>query len=450
MKRVITAPLDQLVGRRPQTASASARHHASRAAHGDRHPLRDAPARGRVAAGASSRPTTTGCTCSSSAARGRGRRRSRRRSWRASWPARSACRCPSSCWSSSTRRSARAEPDPEIQELIAASARAQPRRGLPARARCRTRPTQPAGRRAGGRRGVVRRARDQRRPHAAQPEPAALARPNLWLIDHGAALYVHHGGGDPLGRARAARSRRSATTCCCPPRARSPRPTRGWRRARPAALEAIAALVPAEWAGGAPYAEHLARAAGGAARVGAEEAERVPAGRVEPVPVRERCGSSRASSAARRSTPASCCSAARCASSAPARSSTRRCWPRSRRAATRPRCAPQLRDGRARSRRATPARRRDRGAAAVRALPLADRAGEHDRAAVRSTRASPTTRASSTSCSHARRALVAPAVAIRAASAAVRAGTRALGDPPSRTCPDLTSWIVLPPSTTID
>ena len=67
-----------------------------------------------------------------------------------------------------------AEPDPEIQELIAASGGINlgvdflPG-SLPYD------PTQPAGPGAVGRRRLARRARDQRRPHAAQPEPAALA-----------------------------------------------------------------------------------------------------------------------------------------------------------------------------------------------------------------------------------------------------------------------------------
>jgi hypothetical protein len=79
---------------------------------------------------------------------------------------------------------------------------------------------------------------------------------NLWLIDHGAALYVHHGGGDPLAVARrpfpairehvllgAAGSLREADARLAP-------------RAEPAPA---VALVPAEWADGAPYAEHLVR-----------------------------------------------------------------------------------------------------------------------------------------------------------------------------------------------
>jgi hypothetical protein len=79
---------------------------------------------------------------------------------------------------------------------------------------------------------------------------------DLWLIDHGAALYVHHGSGDPLAVARrpfpairdhvllsAAGPLREADARLAP-------------RAEPAPA---AALVPAEWADGAPYAEHLER-----------------------------------------------------------------------------------------------------------------------------------------------------------------------------------------------
>jgi hypothetical protein len=77
---------------------------------------------------------------------------------------------------------------------------------------------------------------------------------NLWLIDHGAALFVHHGSGDPLAVARrpfpairdhvllpAAGSLLDADARLAP-------------HADPAAA---AALVPAAWSDGAPYAEHL-------------------------------------------------------------------------------------------------------------------------------------------------------------------------------------------------
>jgi hypothetical protein len=77
---------------------------------------------------------------------------------------------------------------------------------------------------------------------------------NLWLIDHGASLFVHHGSGDPLAVAGrpfpairdhvllpAAGSLRDADARLAP-------------RADPAAA---ASLVPEAWRDGAPYAEHL-------------------------------------------------------------------------------------------------------------------------------------------------------------------------------------------------
>ena len=92
----------------------------------------------------------------------------------------------------------------------------------------------------------------------------------LWLIDHGAALFVHHGAGDPLAVARrpfagirdhvllpAAGSIAAADERLAP-------------LARP---EPAAALVPPAWADGAPYAEHL-RARLEAPRIWMEEAER--------------------------------------------------------------------------------------------------------------------------------------------------------------------------------
>jgi hypothetical protein len=93
---------------------------------------------------------------------------------------------------------------------------------------------------------------------------------NLWLIDHGASLFVHHGSADPLTVAGrpfaairdhvllpAAGSVAEADAQLAP-------------RARPAA---VAALVPDAWRDGAPYAEHLeARLA--EPRAWVEEAER--------------------------------------------------------------------------------------------------------------------------------------------------------------------------------
>jgi hypothetical protein len=80
-----------------------------------------------------------------------------------------------------------------------------------------------------------------------------------WLIDHGAALYVHHGGGDALAGAgnRFPAIRDHVLLPFAGPIAEAdarlaPQLDRG-------VLESVAALVPPDWAGDAPYAEHLAR-----------------------------------------------------------------------------------------------------------------------------------------------------------------------------------------------
>ena len=95
----------------------------------------------------------------------------------------------------------------------------------------------------------------------------------LWLIDHGASLFVHHGTGDPLALARrpfpgirdhvlldAAGSVLGADAALA-------------ERADPAAA---AAPVPPAWADGAAYAAHLDRRLE-APREWAEEAERARA-----------------------------------------------------------------------------------------------------------------------------------------------------------------------------
>ena len=95
----------------------------------------------------------------------------------------------------------------------------------------------------------------------------------LWLIDHGASLFVHHGSADPLTVARrpfpgirdhvllgAAGSVLEADAALA-------------ERADPGAA---AALVPPAWADGAPYATHLERRLE-TPREWAEEAERARA-----------------------------------------------------------------------------------------------------------------------------------------------------------------------------
>jgi hypothetical protein len=94
---------------------------------------------------------------------------------------------------------------------------------------------------------------------------------NLWLIDHGASLFVHHGSGDPL--AVAGRPFPAIRDHVLLPAAGSLRDAdaRLTPRADPAAA---AALVPEAWRDGAPYAEHLqARLA--EPRAWVEEADRV-------------------------------------------------------------------------------------------------------------------------------------------------------------------------------
>jgi hypothetical protein len=79
---------------------------------------------------------------------------------------------------------------------------------------------------------------------------------NLWLIDHGAALWVHHGTGDAL--AVAGRPFPAIRDHVLLPAAGSV--AEADARLAPLARPAdAAALVPSEWADGAPYAEHLQR-----------------------------------------------------------------------------------------------------------------------------------------------------------------------------------------------
>jgi hypothetical protein len=77
---------------------------------------------------------------------------------------------------------------------------------------------------------------------------------NLWLIDHGASLFVHHGAGDPL--AVAGRPFPAIREHVLLPAAGSI--VDADARLAPLADPAAAAeLVPEAWTDGAPYAEHL-------------------------------------------------------------------------------------------------------------------------------------------------------------------------------------------------
>jgi HipA-like kinase len=77
---------------------------------------------------------------------------------------------------------------------------------------------------------------------------------NLWLIDHGASLFVHHGSGDPL--AAAARPFPAIRDHVLLPAAASIAAA-DERLAPVADPAAAAALVPESWTDGAPYAAHL-------------------------------------------------------------------------------------------------------------------------------------------------------------------------------------------------
>ena len=173
----------------------------------DRDPLRDAAPRGRLAArparGRRRRPLRRQVPRRRPGSEGaRGRARSP-----ASSAGRSACRCPRSSSSSSTATLGRAEPDPEIQDLLVRSAGLNLGLDfLPGAL-----PFDPAA---------------AQHPAASGPTPSwpptssgstrssrtSTGRPRnvnllvwhrrLWLIDHGAALYIQHTWRDPASHAR--------------------------------------------------------------------------------------------------------------------------------------------------------------------------------------------------------------------------------------------------------
>jgi hypothetical protein len=99
----------------------------------------------------------------------------------------------------------------------------------------------------------------------------------LWLIDHGAALYVQHGTDDMGGEA--GRSFAAIRDHVLLPHAGSILEADARLAPRLPDLEALVGLVPVEWLGGdrAPYVEFL-RARLRAPRAFAEEAERVRTG----------------------------------------------------------------------------------------------------------------------------------------------------------------------------
>ena len=119
----------------------------------------------------------------------------------------------------------RAEPDPEIRELVQASA--GPNLGvdflpgaLPFSAASGARPDPALAADVVWLDALTA----ERRPHAAQPQPAALARPHVADRPRRRAVPPRHPGTRTDLPA-------APSTCCCPTRARSPRPTSAWPRA---------------------------------------------------------------------------------------------------------------------------------------------------------------------------------------------------------------------------
>jgi hypothetical protein len=147
---------------------------------------------------------------------------------------------------------ARAEPDPEIQELIVASVGGNlgvdflPG-SLPYN------PAQPPGAELAA--AVVWLDALVENVDRTPRNPNLLRwHGNLWLIDHGASLFVHHGTGDPIALAH--RPFPAIRDHVLLPVA-GPIADADARLAPLADPEAAAALVPAAWTDGAPYAAHL-------------------------------------------------------------------------------------------------------------------------------------------------------------------------------------------------
>ena len=149
---------------------------------------------------------------------------------------------------------ARAEPDPEIQDLIRASAGLNLGVDFLPGALAYT-PDRPPD--AGLAAAVVWLDALVENIDRTPRNPNLLMwHGNLWLIDHGAALYVHHGTGDPLAVARRPFPAIRDHVLLA---AAGPLPEVDARLAPQARPAAAAALVPGEWADGALYGEHLER-----------------------------------------------------------------------------------------------------------------------------------------------------------------------------------------------
>ena len=228
---------------------------------------------------------------------------------------------------------------------------------------------------------MARRADHQRRPQRPQPQPAALARPAVADRPRRRAVPAARRPGPGRAR-RATRSRRSPTTCCCPcagsitaadaaparPAARG-RARRAVTRSCPptgSARRRGRACTPTTCAAGWPTA-------------GSSPRPRRPVPGADPVHLRDPAGRPQRRARRVRSTSASSCSAASAAFWACASRSTRSACARWRPAWIADQVRAHL-EGLQRVAAGRTRRRGRGGAAPIRALRLAGRPVEHDRA----------------------------------------------------------------------
>ena len=354
----------------------------ARAAHGDRHPLRDAAARGRLAARRIVEADDDGLYVVKFRGAGQGPKALVAEIVAGELARALGLPVPELVLVELDPR-ARRRPSPtrEIQDLLAASRRASTSASTSCPARCRTRPTRPAGRRSsrptscGSTRSCTNVDRTPRNPNLLRWHGGPVAdRPRRGALRPSTAR-------DPLARARGAfpADPRPRAAARAPGRSVDADARLAAARVDRRGLAAIAALVPA---GRGPTTARLRRAT---SRRGSRRRARSSRRPSVPEP-RSRsstpsCGWCRASSAASPSTPASCCSAARALPRPRARSSTRPLLARAGPATATRRDGARAPADLEADRRRRRGRRADRRAAAVRALPLAVAPSSHDRPA---------------------------------------------------------------------
>ena len=190
------------------------------------------------------------------------------------------CSSPSSSPSTIDARLGAAEPDPEIQELIAASAGINLGVDfLPgALAYTPAGPWQPTAELAAE--IVWLDALTTNVDRTARNPNLLLWHDRLWLIDHGAALYLQHGGLDPVAHAAASVPADRRARAARPGRLDPEADARLRARLGDGAITAAVALVPEAWFTGADppevYVDYLRRRLADGTFV--EEAERARTG----------------------------------------------------------------------------------------------------------------------------------------------------------------------------